>query len=197
MKYTGTVFMEKLKKSVVAGLILLIGLFSLTACSKTNRTQISNGSSGSTRTEVSRGPLEVKKVTYLIYCGGLPDVEMYIITSDFKVEQYHIRPDVYDKTYYDYLAGELPPEDQYEITEYEITDTEWSSIVNVLTRVNFMELYEDMNTKDLVDDGSSYYIMVETTDSVHASGGYFAGYDDNADSRRFAEAREIIEKAIR
>ena len=197
MKYTGTVFMEKLKKSVVAGLILLISLFSLTACSKTNRTQISNGSSGSTRTEVSRGPLEVKKVTYLIYCGGLPDVEMYIITSDFKVEQYHIRPDVYDKTYYDYLAGELPPEDQYEITEYEITDTEWSSIVNVLTRVNFMELYEDMNTKDLVDDGSSYYIMVETTDSVHASGGYFAGYDDNADSRRFAEAREIIEKAIR
>lgn len=189
--------MEKLKKSVVAGLILLISLFSLTACSKTNRTQISNGSSGSTRTEVSRGPLEVKKVTYLIYCGGLPDVEMYIITSDFKVEQYHIRPDVYDKTYYDYLAGELPPEDQYEITEYEITDTEWSSIVNVLTRVNFMELYEDMNTNDLVDDGSSYYIMVETTDSVHASGGYCAGYDDNADSRRFAEAREMIEKAIR
>ena len=189
--------MEKLKKSVVAGLILLISLFSLTACSKTNRTQISNGSSGSTRTEVSRGPLEVKKVTYLIYCGGLPDVEMYIITSDFKVEQYHIRPDVYDKTYYDYLARELPPEDQYEITEYEITDTEWSSIVNVLTRVNFMELYEDMNTNDLVDDGSSYYIMVETTDSVHASGGYCAGYDDNADSRRFAEAREMIEKAIR
>ena len=136
--------MEKLKKTVVAGLILVIGLFSLTACGKTSKTQDSGKPSETTRAEISRGPLDVKKVTYLVYCGGLPDVEMYIITSDLKVEQYHIRPDVYDKTYYDYLAGELPPEDQYDITEFEITNSEWSSIVNVLTRVDFMTLDEDI-----------------------------------------------------
>lgn len=196
MKGTGTVFMEKLKKAVVAGLVLLIGLFSLTACSKTIQTEISRGASESTTKQVSRGPLNVNKVTYLVYCGGLPDVEMYIITSDLKVEKYHIKPDIYDATYYDYLAGELPPEGQYEVTEYEITDLEWSSIVNILTRVNFMELDEDMSTKDLVDDGSSYYIMVETTDSSHTSGGYCAGYDDNADSRRFAEAWEMIYNTV-
>ena len=188
--------MEKLKKTVVAGLILLIGLFSLTACSKTSRTEDSGKSSETTWTQISRGPLDVKKVTYLVYCGGLPDVEMYIITSDLKVEQYHIRPDVYDKTYYDYLAGELPPEDQYEITEYEITDTEWSSIVNVLTRVDFMTLKEDMSTKDIVDDGSSYYIRVETSNSVNTSGGYCAGWGDDADCRRFEEAREMIDNAV-
>ena len=188
--------MEKLKKTVVAGLILLIGLFSLTACGKTSKTQDSGKPSETTRAEISRGPLDVKKVTYLVYCGGLPDVEMYIITSDLKVEQYHIRPDVYDKTYYDYLAGELPPEDQYEITEFEITNSEWSSIVNVLTRVDFMTLDEDMSTKDIVDDGSSYYIRVETSNSVHTSGGYCAGWGEDADSIRYEEAREMIDNAV-
>lgn len=195
MKGIGTVFMEKLKKAVVAGLVLVIGLFSLTACSKAKQTEISRSSSEST-TQVSRGPLKVNKVTYLIYCGGLPDVEMYIITSDLKVEKYYIKPDIYDATYYDYLAGELPPEGQYEVTEFEITDHEWSSIVNVLTRVNFMELDEDMSTESIVDDGSSYYIMVETSDSVHTSGGYCPGIDDNDDSRRFAEAWEMIYNAV-
>jgi hypothetical protein len=59
-----------------------------------------------------------------------------------------------------------------------------------------MELEEDMSTKDIVYDGSSYFIMVETTNAVNISGGYVAGYDDDSDSRRFAEAREMIENAI-
>ena len=91
----------------------------------------------------------------------------------------------------------MPSEDLYEITEYEIFDKDWSNIVNVLTGVEFMELEEDLSTKDLVDDGSSYYIKVETSDSVHISGGYCAGYDDNAQSRRFEQSREMIDNAIR
>lgn len=38
--------------------------------------------------------------------------------------------------------------------------------------------------------------MVETTNAVNISGGYVAGYDDDPDSRRFADAREMIENAI-
>ena len=38
---------------------------------------------------------------------------------------------------------------------------------------------------------------VETSDSVNVSGGYVAGYDDNAESRRFAQAKEMIENAIK
>ena len=55
----------------------------------------------------------------------------------------------------------------------------------------------DASTKEIIDDGASLYIRVETTDSVNTSGGYMAGYDDNADSRRFAKAREMIENAIK
>ena len=175
--------MERLKKAVVAGLVLLMGLVSLSACGRTNSPQS------------SRGPLNVKKITYLVYCGGLPDVYLYIFTSDLKVKKYSIKPEG-DKTY-DYLAGELPSKDLYEITEFKISDMDWSSIVNVLTRVDFMALDEDTSTKELIDDGSSYYIRVETSDSVNVSGGYVAGYDDNAESRRFAQAKEMIENAIK
>lgn len=184
--------MERLKKLVVAELVLLIGLFALTSCSKAIRTQSSSRTSETT--QISRGPLEVTKITYLVYGGGLNKVEMYVFTPDLKAEKYSIYPEG-DKTY-DYLAGELPSDDLYDITEFEISDLDWSSMVNVLTRVNFMELEEDMSTKDIVDDGSSYFIMVETTNAVNISGGYVAGYDDDPDSSRFAEAREMIENAI-
>ena len=120
---------------------------------------------------------------------------MYVITPDLKVQKYDIRPEI-DKTY-DYLAGELPSEDHYDVTEYEITDTEWSSIVNVLTRVDFMALDEEMSTKDIVDDGASYYIKVETSDSTHISGGYCAGIDNDPVSNRFAKAMEMIDNACK
>ena len=189
-----TVFMEKLRKSVAAVLTLLISLFGLASCSREALPRKPDTASGTGTTQRSRGPLKVTKVTYLVYCGGQPDVDMYIFTPDLKAVKYSIRPES-DKTY-DYLAGELPPEDHYEITEFGISDLQWSSIVNVLTRVNFMELEEDMSTREIIDDGSSYYIKVETSDAVNFSGGYVAGYDDDADSRRFAQAREMIENAI-
>ena len=180
--------MERLKKVIIACLIMLIGLLPVTACNRSNQDKSSRDQG--TRTEVSREPLDIKRITYLVYCGGQPDVQMYIINYDLKVEKYSIRPE-YDKAY-DFFAGELPPEDLYEVTEFEISEQDWSSMVNVLTRVNFMELKEDMSTKDIVDDGSSYYIRVETTDAVNNSGGYVAGYDDDPENRRFAEAKDLI-----
>ena len=160
--------MVRLKNSIVAGLVLLTGLFVLTSCSNLIRPHSSGGTSETA--QISREPLDVKKITYLVYYGGLLKVDMYIITSDLKAEKYSINPEP-DK-HYDYLAGEL-------------------------TGVNFMELDEDMSTKDIIDDGASYYIMVETTDAKNISGGYVAGYDDDSDSRRFEEARQIIESTIK
>ena len=190
---TGTAFMVRLKNSIAAGLVLLTGLFALTSCSNLIRPQSSSGTSETT--QISRDPLDVKKVTYLVYYGGLPNVDMYIFTSDLNAKKYSINPES-DK-HYDYLAGELPSDDLYEITEFEISDIEWSGMVDVLTGVDFMELDEDMSTKEIIDDGSSYYIMVETTDAVNVSGGYVAGYDDDPDSRRFEEARQMIKNTIK
>jgi hypothetical protein len=175
--------MERLKRTVAAGLIMVIGLFSMAACRKMDQSKS------------SRGPLKIKKISYLVYYGGAPDVDLYVITSDQTVMQYSYKPEG-DKTY-DYLGGELPPDGWHRRFQFAITESEWTSIVNVLTRVNFMELKKDTGTKEHADDGSSYYIKVETGDSANVSGGYLAGYDSDSDSRRFAQARDMIERALK
>ena len=69
--------------------------------------------------------------------------------------------------------------------------------MNVLTRVNFMELKEDLSTTETVYDGSTSYIKVETADAVHTSGGYAAGVSNNSDNKRYAEARQYIINALK
>ncbi|MCR5801962.1 MAG: hypothetical protein K6G57_06490 [Lachnospiraceae bacterium] len=49
----------------------------------------------------------------------------------------------------------------------------------------------------MIVDGSSYYISVETSDATNTSGGYMAGYDGDDTGRQFAEAKEVIEKAVK
>ena len=138
-------------------------------------------------------PLDVKKVTYLIYCGDIQEVEMYVITDDLKVTHYTIWPE--DGMDYDYFAGELPSEDHYEVSEFKITEESWTSMVNTLTEVNFMNLLEEFSPDDS-DDASSYYIRVETADDVHQSGGYNAGGHMDPESRKFSNARQAVDRAL-
>ena len=168
--------MERFKKIFTSVLVAAFCIFAFAGCVK----------------KQERGPLDVKKVTYLIYVGDQPIVKLYILTDDHKVTQYDIRTD--DNKQYDYLAGELPPADQYEVKEYEIEGSGWESMVNVLTRVDFMNLLEEFT--DYGADASTYYIKVETADGVHTSGGYGAGMKQDPESRRFSEARQYIEKAL-
>ena len=171
--------MEEIKRIIVAILVLTIGVSIFSGCGQKRQ----------------RGPLDVKKVSYLVYCGGIDRIELYIITSDYKVKEYSMCSDPNNN--YDYIDGELPPEGQYELKEYEISELSWTSMVNVLTRVNFMELKEDLKPKDIIDDASSYYIKVETADAVHTSGGYAAGLSGGSDHDRFAEARQYICNALK
>ena len=169
--------MEKLKKTVITVLVAALLVFAFAGCTEKHE----------------RGPLKVTKVTYLVFSGDQPDVELYVLTKDLKVKQYNIRPEI-GKTY-DYLGGELPPEDCYEVTEFEIEESKWESMVNVLTRVNFMELLEEF-TWDGSDDAPTYYIRVETEDAVHTSGGYNAGYKKDPENKRFYEAQLYIKHAL-
>ena len=138
--------------------------------------------------------LDVKSVTYLVYPGGVNQVIMYVITSDLNVEKYTVNGP--DKNY-DYLGGELPSEDTYEAESFEISESDWNDIVNALTEENFMELDEDLSTKEEIDDGSSYYIKVETADGTNTSGGYMAGYDKDAASKQFDEVKEVISNTVK
>lgn len=181
--------MERLKKIFTAVLVAALCIFAFAGCSKKQE----NGRKQESGIKQERGPLDVKKVTYLIYVGDQPIVKLYILTDDHKVTEYYIRTD--DNKQYDYLAGELPPADKYEMKEYEIEGSGWESMVNVLTRVDFMNLLDEFKAYGAYD-ASTYYIKVETADGVHISGGYGAGMAQDPESRRFSEARQYIENAL-
>lgn len=172
--------MDKFKKIIAAILVLTLGVSVITGCGQKKQ---------------QRGPLDVKKVCYLVYLGGIDRIELYVITSDYKVKEYSMSSDPNNK--YDYINEELPPEGQYELKEYEISELSWTSMVNVLTRVGFMEIKEDLSAKGDIDDASSYYIKVETADAVHISGGYAAGTSGGSDNTNFEEARQYIRNALK
>lgn len=175
-------------KKLSAVLISVMCLFSLASCGSTD------GSGTAEETRTARGAMKVSKVTYCVYYGDRPEVDMYVLTPDLKGQRYNLQAD--ESISAEYLTGELPSEDLYDLTEFEISENDWSSIVNVLTRVDFMTLPADMTSKQDIQDGSVCYISVEANGSANISGGYEAGSDDDPDSRRFAEAREYIEHAI-
>lgn len=171
--------MERIKRAIAAVILLSLSIFSFAGCA----------------TKQARGPLHVKKVTYVIYGGDINHDEVYVITSDRKVTQYSVDPEA-DKRY-DYIAGEFPSEDKYEVKEYEMTELSWTSMVNVLTRVNFMEIQEDLNATGDICDACTYYIKVETSDASHTAGGYAAGMSEGYQHKNFAEARQYITSALR
>ena len=149
---------------------------------------------GGCDTGLNKGPLDVRKVSYLVSSQQTGHDEFYIITADHKVTQYSIDPD--DGRSYDYFAGEMPSESKYKVTEYEIDELDWTSIVNVLTRVDFMNILDEFPPLEK-EDGASYYIQVETPDGIHKSGGYEAGFRKDPENRRFSEAKQQIEHALK
>ena len=159
--------MEKLKKIFVSILAAVLCVLAFAGCF------------GQSKKE----PLDVKKVTHLIY----------VITDDLKVTHYTIWPE--DGKDYDYFAGELPSEDNYEVTESEMTEENWKSMVDGLTEADFMTILEEFTNNGAMD-ASTYYIRVETSDGVHQSGGYNAGGSQDPESRRYSDARQAIERAL-
>lgn len=170
--------MEKLKKIFVSVITAALCVFAFAGCT------------GQSKKE----PLDVKKVTYFIYVGDRDEIQLYIGTDDLKVTKYIIKPE--EGTTYDYLAGELPSEDYYEVTEYEITEESWNSMVNALTEADFMTILDEF-TNNGAKDASTYYIRVETADGVHQSGGYNAGGSKDPESRRYSDARQAVARTLR
>lgn len=85
---------------------------------------------------------------------------------------------------YDLFAGELPPKDEYDLTERQITKENWNALIGVLNENDFMELPKELSGDD-TSGGFTYYIQVETADDVHKSGGHMAGHGDDDTNQRF------------
>ncbi len=170
--------MNIMKKIGAAGLAFVTGSCMLAGCS---------------REKHSRGPLELKKVTYVCYAGDVEEVSVYVFTPDLKLREYETYPENVGK--YDYPEGELPPEDQYTLKDYDIEETYWNNLALVFTRVNIMELDEE------IPEGKGYdlestYIRVETEDAVNKTGGYGAGLEDDSVSRRYSSAEDAIQYGL-
>lgn len=68
--------------------------------------------------------------------------------------------------------------------EFDIDETRITSLQNIISRVNFMELDEDISTDSC--DGSYKYITVYADDTNHKSGGL------NPDAKRFTSLEDAI-----
>ncbi len=142
-----------------------------------------------------KGPLEIQRVTYSISGGDTGFLKVYVITSD-EVALYDYKLSGSDLDGYDYFTDGLPSEDAYTVSTHEVPEDEWTNLANALTRVNYMELPEELPAPEHFYDGCNYYIQVETADGVHKAGGYEAGREKDSDSRRFKEALEPINLII-
>lgn len=138
-----------------------------------------------------KGPLEIQKVTYSVSGGDTGFLKVYVLTSDEAV-LYDFKRSGSDLDGYDYFTDGLPSEDDYTVSARKVTEDEWTNLANILTRVNYMELPEELPVPDHFYDGCNYYIQVETADDIHKAGGYEAGREKDSDSRRFKEALEPI-----
>lgn len=164
--------MKKTMTALVAGVLLMA--LTLTGCSVLGK-QLS----------------DVKKISYVGYCGDQDCGTVLVITSDCKVKQYDI---TWDYKYPDLFAGKLPSEDKYKLTEYQISEEEWDALVNALNENRFAQLPEDISIEGY--DMPTSYIQVETADGVYRSGGYGASLGDGGKNKRFDAVRNELYNII-
>ena len=154
--------MRKIVISIFAALILA---FTLLGCGKTE-------------------PLNVKKVTCVSYVSDPRRIYMTTVSDDLAIKFYEIYPESDNNP--DLLAGDLPPENEYDLKEDVISQEAWDEFVKLISEKKFMELPEDIEL-DGVFDGVSRYIKVETDEGSYTVGGYCAGEGRGRDHKRFSD----------
>lgn len=185
-----------MRKNVIALLagVLLVPL-SLAGCSMQE-----NGSPTHTTTPTpspsatNAQESDLPKITYVVVGGDGMIFRMYVLTPDYTVKRYDLNLEYYNQ--YDFFAGELPPEGEYRVDKYQISEENWNALVGAINENNFAELPEELPEDEEgmpVLDGTTYYIQVETSDGVHKSGGYEAGRWDDKENKRFRAIQEKLD----
>ena len=160
----------------------MLCLMTLSACTSIGNNSLATGNN-------SLAASDVTKVTCVYNFGSMDGAEMDVYTPDGTLTMYVIQP--YSGSSVDLFAGEVPSEDECEIKELTFTNDDWNSIVDAINKNNFMNLPEEL-PKVEADDGSSYYITVETTSGTHKSGGYCAGNGIGNKHERFGEVKMLL-----
>jgi hypothetical protein len=134
--------------------------------------------------------LNVQKITYSVMYGDHIGSEIIVISSDLSMQKYEIKEEIDASV--DLKTGELPPEDEYILKEYTITEENWKALVESVNENKFMGLPEDISNSKEVADAGSCYITVTTDKTTYTVGGYDAGGDKDRASQRFAKIEEKL-----
>ena len=186
--------MKKTMTVLVAG-IMFVAL-TLAGCSTQE-----NGSPDVTTTPTPSPSATVtqenlQKVTYIISASMGHTPEMYVFVPDYSVKRYEMHS--YNVTIDDLLAGDLPPDSEYTLTEYQISEEDWNALVNALNDNNFAELPERLQRDAIAEDVPNYYVQVETSDWDHETGCCtFRAPGDDEENKRFRAVDKKIDEIMK
>jgi len=122
-------------------------------------------------------PSNMERITLVRIEGFGPEYEVFVITPDYVVKQYDFTL-YWINNIFDYFSDPLPPEDEYMLTEWQVTEASWNNMIEVLRKNRFFGLPNEIAPVRGADFGS-YYIEVAANGITHKSGGYGATYKNN------------------
>lgn len=178
--FSEVISMKKYKLILLT--VLSLSLLLLTACA---------GGIG-VKENADDGPdkvYDVQKVIITYNLGDIDGAEMDVFTPDGVVKIYQVQP--YSDSGIDLFAGEVPPENKSRVKEVTISEDDWNSIVAAINDNKFMKLPEELPEVEAMD-GSTSYIIVETTEGTHKSGGYCAGNGSGKKHKRYSEVKKVL-----
>ena len=146
-------------------------------------------------TSESDEPTSVEQITFMHIEFDPPSYEVFVITPDYMVKHYDFTQYWMD-TSFDYFTDPLPPDDQYTVEEWQSTEVQWNSMVDVVLENKFLDLPETIELKDGNDFGFSY-IQVVANGVTYKSGGYGAEYVSDKAGKSFKAIMSEVDEQLK
>ena len=175
---------RSMKKNTAYLIILTLGVIITIGCSHIKE-----------KKHAQKADLKMDKVIYSYSYGDRYGFEITEITSDLCMKRYIITPD--EDSEFNLQDGNLPSEEEYRCEEYQITEGDWNSIVDVISENDIMTIPEDISNSGDVHDGGYSYIEVENNDGSYKVGGYDASGGKEDVNERYYNMEMVISKVIR
>ena len=144
--------------------------------------------------EAKNESCEVTRIVLVSTGGDVNTLDAYVFEPEPSLTHVSLAPD----TDLSHVGEESPWPEEAELSRerLSISEADWQGLVDVVDKVDFMDLPEVIKVSDLVLDTPSYYINVKTTEGSHESGGYAAGFGSDDPNERFGKLHEALNDVI-
>lgn len=144
--------------------------------------------------EAKNESCEVTRIVLVSTGGDGNTLDAYVFEPEPSLTHVSLAPD----TDLSHVGEESPWPEEAELSRerLSISEADWQGLVDVVDKVDFMDLPEVIKVSDLVLDTPSYYINVKTTEGSHESGGYAAGFGSDEPNERFDKLHEALNDVI-